>query len=104
MTDLLPIACSLSDEERATRTGWISELNRGFLRHHQLEHGTLRLEYDVAAAENVLTLVEREQECCAFLHFAILASDDRIELRIDAPVSDGMNVEPLFAPFLGGVS
>jgi len=37
-----------------------------------------------------------------FLRFAIQESSDAIELRIDAPEVEGMNVEPLFAPFLSG--
>jgi hypothetical protein len=97
-----PIACSLSTEALADRIGWISALNRDFLRACRRERTTLRLTYDAAAARDVRMLVAREQECCGFLGFSIQESSDAIELRIDAPGVDEMNVEPLFAPFLSG--
>lgn len=103
MSEPLPIACSLSAEALADRIGLISELNRSFLRAHRLGRGALRLVYDVAAAEDVRMLVEREQECCGFLRFAIEESNDGIELCIEAPVQAEIEVDPLFAPFLSGV-
>jgi hypothetical protein len=102
MTEWHPIACTLTQEALADRIGWISALNRDFLRECRLERTTLRLTYDAAAARDVRMLVAREQECCGFLGFSIQESSDAIELRIDAPDVDEMDVEPLFAPFLGG--
>jgi hypothetical protein len=103
MSEPLPIACSLSTDALADRIGWIASLNRGSLRGHRLQRGTLRLLYDVAAAEDVRMLVEREQECCGFLRFAIEESNDGIELCIEALVQNEIEVDPLFAPFLSGV-
>jgi hypothetical protein len=97
-----PIACSLSPDALKDRLGWIAALNRNFLRAYTREHSMLRLTYDPAAMRDVRTLVASEQECCGFLRFAIRESGDAMELRIDAPDLDGMNVEPLFAPFLSG--
>ena len=84
------------------RLGWISAINRSFLREYTLERATLRLAYDATASRDVHALVASEQKCCGFLRFAIHETSDAIELRIDAPDVDGMNVEPLFAPFLSG--
>jgi len=103
MSEPLPIACSLSTDALADRIGWIAALNRGSLRGHRLQRGTLRLVYDVAAAEDVRMLVKRERECCGFLRFAIEESNNRVELSIVAPVHDEIDVEPLLAPFLSGV-
>jgi hypothetical protein len=97
-----PVACSLSPNALKDRLGWIGTLNRNFLRAHTLERTTLRLTYEAAAMRDVRALVAREQECCGFLRFAIQKSADAIELRIDAPDVDEMNVEPLFDPFLSG--
>jgi hypothetical protein len=102
MTNPLPIACTLSRDALADRIGCIAALNRNFLRGCSVERTTLLLAYDAAAARDVRALVASEQECCGFLRFAIEESRDEIALRIDAPESDEMNLESLFAPFLGG--
>jgi hypothetical protein len=95
-----PVACSLSPNALKDRLGWIGMLNRTFLRTYTLERTTLRLTYDAAAAHDVRTLGASERECCPFLRLEIREAGDTIELRIDAPESEGMDVEPLFAPFL----
>ena len=97
-----PIACSLSPDALRDRVDSISALNRGYLRTYMLERATLRLVYDSAATRDVHALVASEQECCGFLRFAIEESENAIELRIDAPKNDDLDLEPLFAPFLSG--
>ena len=49
MTNPHPIACSLSSEALTDRIGWISALNRDFLRACRRDGATLRLTYDAAA-------------------------------------------------------
>lgn len=96
------MACSLPPEALIDRIGWISALNRDHLRACRLERTTLQLTYDAAASREVRALVASEQECCRFLRFAIQESQKEIELRIDVPTNDEMNVGLLFAPFLIG--
>ena len=102
MTTPLSIACSLSTEAFADRLDWIARLNREFLSEFRVDGGSLRLVYRAEAEQQVRELVEKEGECCGFLRFAIQESRDAIELRIDAPEVDEMNVDSLFAPFLSG--
>ena len=104
MTTPLPIACSLSAEALADRLEWIARLNRAFLRESRVQGGSLRLVYRADAARTARELVEKEGECCGFLHFAIHESIDEIVLHIDAPDLAGMSSEPLFAPFLSGTT
>jgi hypothetical protein len=96
------IACSLSPDALKDRMSWIGALNQKSLREYTLERTTLRLTYEAAAMRDVHALVASERDCCRFLRFEIQEAGDTIELRIDAPKSGGMNVEPLFAPFLSG--
>ena len=104
MSAPLPIACSLSPDALAGRLEWISALNRRFLHAYYLERRTLRLVYDVAATEDVCSLVESERECCGFLTFTIFDSNGAIELQIGALTTDEMDSEPLFAPFLSSAA
>jgi hypothetical protein len=97
-----PIACTLSPEALKGRLDWISAVNRDCLRAYSLERTTLRLTYGAAATREVHALVASERKCCGFLRFEIQESRDVIELRIEAPESDEMDLEPLFAPFLSG--
>ena len=97
-----PIVCSLTPDALADRLGWIGALNRDFLRAYTLERTTLRLVYDAAASRDVHALVASERKCCGFLRLGIAVSGDGIELRIDAPENDDLDLEPLFAPFLSG--
>ena len=102
MSASLPIACSLSREALEDRLAWIGGVNRDFLRTYALHRTTLRLAYDIDAERDLRVLVESERKCCNFLRFAIRESADAIELHIEAPDLDVMNIESLFAPFLGG--
>ena len=100
----LSVACSLSPDALKDRLGWIGALNRELLRAYTLERAALRLVYRAEAAQKVREFVEKEGECCGFLHFAIHEAGDEIVLRIDAPDLAGMNAEPLFAPFMSGAT
>jgi hypothetical protein len=102
MTTSQPIACSLDADGYADRVAWTAALNRDALRasrHHDL---TLELEYDPNAAERVRELVRREQQCCAFLTFALDVRADAVVLRITAPPETRAATDAIFAPFVTG--
>lgn len=97
-----PIACTLSANEHADRTAWIAALNRSSLRSHRHDGLLLVLEYAPDAAPQIRDLVEREQQCCAFLAFHVYESAHGVRLRIEAPAEALDEAERLFAPFLTG--
>jgi hypothetical protein len=104
MTIPLPIACTLTPGDYSERLTWIAKLNRESLRSFHQNDLTLELVYDISASSQVRELVQREQTCCAFLHFDVAETADAIHLRIQAPPgardSTGALAGALFAPFL----
>ena len=98
-----PIACTLNADEYAERTAWTAALNRSSLRSHRHHDLVLVLEYAPEAAPQVRDLVEREQQCCAFLAYHVDESAHGMRLRIEAPAEALDAAETLFAPFLAGV-
>lgn len=95
-----PIVCTLSPTAMAPRLAQIRDLTQRYLRAHQLEGSTLRLNYDVAALAELSRIVSLEQECCAFLDFEIHAHADSVELRIAGPDQEGGDTQWLFSQFL----
>ena len=95
-----PIACTLDSQAMAPRLADIRQLTREHLRSHRLDGRTLRLTYDIAAADRVAHLVDLERVCCAFLDFELNPSHSGVELTITAPEQDGTDAEWLFAQFL----
>jgi hypothetical protein len=80
----------------------ISRLTREHLRAHRLDGQTLRLTYDVAAADRVARIVDLERVCCAFLDFELNVLHGGVELAITAPAQEGTDAKWLFAQFLPG--
>lgn len=99
----LPIACTLGPEDYSKRLAWIGRLNRGSLRSYRSDDVTLELTYDIAANNEVRELIQREEKCCAFLHFTVAESPETIRLRIEAPPEALDSTDTLFAPFLEGI-
>ncbi len=95
-----PIACTLDLQAMAPRLAEISQLNREHLRSHRLDGRTLRLTYDVVAADRVAHIVDLERVCCAFLDFELDVSPSGVELTITAPDQAGTDAGWLFAQFL----
>lgn len=102
MTTLPPIACTLTSGDYADRLTWIAKLNRESLRSYHLEDLTLELVYDPMVGSQVRDLVEREEKCCAFLHFTVNETADAIHMRIEAPPDARYSARALFMPFLEG--
>jgi hypothetical protein len=103
MTDSLPITCTLPPSAFAGRVSSIAALNRGFLRSHRHVSHALELVYEPSAAPQLRDLIQREQECCAFLRFELHEAATEIRLTISVPLEARDAAEVLFAPFLVGV-
>lgn len=101
MTASPPIACTLSSGDYADRLALIGKLNRESLQSYRVEGLTLELVYEADAAIRVHDLIEREEKCCAFLHFSVVQTTDAIHVRIKAPPHAHDAASALFAPFLG---
>jgi hypothetical protein len=100
MPTSIPIACTLTSGDYATRLAWIAELNRTALRSHDRRGLALHLVYAQEAADRVRELVQREQQCCAFLQFAVRDAAGAIQLTIEAPEEARGALDAVFAPFL----
>jgi hypothetical protein len=102
MTSSTPIACTLDAGSYAKRVRWAADLNRAALRTWRQRDLTLELEYDKGAEERIRELVRREQQCCAFLRFALEDMPSALILRITAPPETRDAIDAFFAPFLPG--
>ena len=100
----VPIACTLDLQAMAPRLAEISQLNREHLRAHSLDGRTLRLTYDIVAADRVAHTVDLERVCCAFLDFELDVSPSGVELTITGPDQEGTDAGWLFAQFLPGAN
>ena len=96
----MPMACTLDLQAMGPRLAQISELTCEHLRSHHVEGSTLRLTYDMAAAQQVARIVELERVCCAFLNFDLKVAADAVELSVVAPEQEGSDAQWLFAQFL----
>ncbi len=79
------INCTLASPEFKARLGWIARLNAAALRDHHRHGLQLELVYAVHAVEKVREMVQREQQCCAFLSFAIHEEQDFVKVIIQVP-------------------
>jgi hypothetical protein len=94
-----PIACTLGAGDFGKRLGWIAELNATWLRDYRRDDLRLELVYAPGAREQVLELVRREQECCAFLTFEVREAADAVRLIIVAPEAARGAAETVFEQF-----
>jgi hypothetical protein len=95
-----PVACTLSSGNYKERLAQIAALARDALRGHEREGLTLTLSYDAAAAERIREMVRREQECCAFLTFALSEKGDEIAVMISASEEARVAAETMFERFV----
>lgn len=97
-----PIACTLDAGGFQDRLDWIAELNRSALLSAGREGPRLILTYRQDHGDRVREMVRREQQCCAFLKFALLADQEKVTLAIEAPKAARDVLDALFSPFLTG--
>jgi len=95
-----PIACTLQGRSYQERLAWIAELSRAGLRQHEQRDLVLELRYAPQVAEQVREMVRQEQECCAFLNFALDERCAEIRLTITAPEAARGVADLLFQPFV----
>ena len=95
-----PIACTLTAGNFKDRMAWIGELTRDALRSHERQDLVLDLGYAPEAADRVREMVRKEQECCAFLTFAIREGPDEIRVAITAPEAARKAADELFEQFI----
>ena len=90
-----PIACGLSRDEYAARTGRTAELVRTSLRSREPLAGGQRMTFaggDETERE-LRALIAAEALCCPFLHFDLRRQGD--DLRVDVTAPD--EAQPLIA-------
>lgn len=95
-----PIACSLESGAFRERLAWIAKLNRTALLDARRESLRLFLTYGRDHADQVREMVQREQQCCAFLGFELQEGDDSVTLSIEAPENAADALDAVFEPFL----
>jgi hypothetical protein len=83
----LPIACSLSANDFATREVEIAELGRAALLDARQDgvHAVLRFAAGDGVRERVDAFVAAESSCCPFLTMRVADEPDVVRLSIDAP-------------------
>lgn len=99
-----PILCSLSGGDYQARLDWIAALTANALRAHSRDDLRLALTYAPEARDRVEELMRREQECCAFLDFALHEERDGLRLTITAPERARDAADDVFALFLPGAA
>jgi hypothetical protein len=95
-----PISCTLTGETLNDRLTWIAHLTRDSLRGYERQGLVLELRYDAEAADRVRDMVRKEQECCAFLRFAVCEGAGDIRVTITAPEAAREAADRLFEPFV----
>jgi hypothetical protein len=99
MREPIPIACSLSAEDRAGRNGeFAAILGRGLLAREDTPIGIrLRFRRSPGLEQDLTDLTRREKECCPFFDFRIETSGDQVLLEVGAPPDARPIVDQLFA-------
>ena len=99
-TEAAPIVCTLTPGNFKSRMEWIGDLARDGLTAHRRDGLTLHLTYALAAADRVREMVRQEQECCAFLGFAVREDAGAMRVTITAPETARETAEMLFQQFV----
>jgi hypothetical protein len=94
------IACSLTENQLRERLGELRELSRDALISAQRDGLALRLRYKLEAENRIRRMIEREQECCAFLTFDLRIEANAVALGINAPETARQGIEHIYAQFL----
>lgn len=84
MTPEIPIACTLSADERPARLAEIKALGRDALIGTGAD-GTLRFRNDPGIRARLAAIVAAESRCCPFLDMELSFSEAELRLAIRAP-------------------
>lgn len=95
----IPIACTLTADETATRVdAWRSVLTRALTREVTSSGARLTFRVDATIATELADLVVREVECCPFFTFDLKVDNHALVLDVSAPDEAHALVTALFAP------
>jgi hypothetical protein len=95
-----PIACTLGSGDYRERLARIAELARDGLLSVRREDLAIELRYAPSVADRIREMVGKEQECCAFLNFAISEIGEDVRLTITAPERARDVADALFEQFV----
>jgi hypothetical protein len=102
MTESTPLACNLSDPERAKRLVALeAELFAGALETAELEAGyAFVFPGDAAWLAKLTTFIAEERDCCPFLRFELTVEPNAgpIALRLSGPEGAKAVIERQFLP------
>lgn len=97
MSDIPPIACTLSPTDHRARVEEIAGFARGALRSREPIAGGERLTFDPGAEPELRRIVAAEAECCAFLRMDVRPADDALVLEVTGPADAQPIIAELFA-------
>jgi hypothetical protein len=98
--DGAPIACTLQPGDYRERLAWIANLAREGLLGTKRDDLRLELRYAPNVRNRVREMVDKEQECCAFLNFDVSKTDEDVRLTITAPERARDVADALFEQFV----
>jgi MerR family transcriptional regulator, copper efflux regulator len=95
----IPIACSLSEDERTDRALEFQGLAKiGLLSRERIEGGVrLRFRASDALHARLAEAIHNEKECCPFFDFDLERREDVLLLRVSAPTEAEPLLDALFA-------
>jgi len=102
LADGVPIACTLQPKDLKERQAWIRRITDECLVWHTLRGNSITLTYLRAALDDIHAILEKEQECCAFLNFDVQVNAKDVVLTITSPQETRESARWLFAQFLPG--
>jgi len=96
-----PLACNLSPQELRDRRVSLERLRREALTTYERDDLDLTLHYRLDALDRVQAMVVGEQQCCAFMTFAIQDDAHGVHVRMHVPERAREAADDLFALFVG---
>ena len=98
--DDAPIACTLQLGDYRERLAWIANLAREGLLGTTRDDLRLELRYAPNVGRRVREMVDKEQQCCAFLNFDVSETDEDVRLTITAPERAREVADAIFEQFV----
>ncbi|MEP7088823.1 MAG: hypothetical protein ABI776_01850 [Nocardioidaceae bacterium] len=95
----LPVACTLGVNDGPARLQRWQHLHQAAAPTVQLADGELEVRYQPGSEvmDELKALVTEEQECCAFVSWAVTEEDEQPVLRVTAPPESPKDIEPIAA-------
>ena len=104
--DTPPVACTITDEERAARPAWVQPVLAATFSHTEETDDGIALVFDGVdrPLDALSTFVSNERECCAFATYRIVTEPpyEETRLEIDGPEGTAETITLPFAELLAG--